>query len=378
MKVAIPKERRAFECRVAASPDTVKKLVALGAEVIVEADAGAGADLSDAVFAEAGAGIAESEAAALESADVVLKVQPPLADEPDEVGLIKQGALLIGLLAPTAEPVLVTAYAARELTTVALEYLPRISRAQSMDALSSQSNLAGYKAVLDAAVEYGRALPMMMTAAGTIAPARVLILGAGVAGLQAIATARRLGAIVAAFDVRAAVKEQVESLGARFIEVPALDETAESEDGYARDMGEEYRRRQAEIIHQTLVTTDIAICTALIPGQPAPILITEAMIADMRPGSVIVDLAVMMGGNCAGSRPGETVAVSGVKVVAHRNVPSRIAGDASALYARNLFNFLAPLIQDGDLKLDWEDEILAATVLTRGGAVVHPSLADQT
>ena len=246
-----------------------------------------------------------------------------------------------------------------------------------MDALSSQSNLAGYKAVLDAAVEYDRAMPMMMTAAGTIAPARVLILGAGVAGLQAIATARRLGAIVSAFDVRAAVKEQVESLGARFIEVPTLDETAESEDGYARDMGEEYRRRQAETIHQALATTDIAICTALIPGLPAPVLITEAMIADMRPGSVIVDLAVTMGGNCAASRAGETVAVSGVKIVAHRNVPSRIAGDASALYARNLFNFLSPLIEDGELTLDWEDEILAATVLTRGGAVVHPSLADR-
>ncbi len=377
MKVAIPKERRAFERRVAASPDTVKKLAGLGAEVVVEAGAGADANLNDAKFIEAGAHIAESEAAALENADVVFKVQPPLGEEPDEVSLMKDAALLIGLLAPTAEPGLVAAYAARGLTAVALELLPRISRAQSMDALSSQSNLAGYKAVLDAAVEYGRAMPMMMTAAGTIAPARVLILGAGVAGLQAIATARRLGAIVAAFDVRAAVKEQVESLGARFIEVPVLDETAASEDGYARDMGEDYRRRQAEIIHQTLATTDIAICTALIPGLPAPRLITEAMIADMRPGSVIVDLAVTMGGNCAASEPGEIVEVSGVKVIAHRNVPSRVAGDASALYARNLFNFLAPLIQDGDLKLDWDDEILAATVLTRGGAVVHPSLADR-
>ena len=376
MKVAVPEERREFERRVAASPDTVKKLVALGVEVMIEAGAGASANFGDAAFVEAGAAIAEGEAATLDGADVVFKVQPPLA-EPDEVGLIKDGALLIGLLAPAAEPGLVAAYAARGLTAVALEFLPRISRAQSMDALSSQSNLAGYKAVLDAAVEYDRAMPMMMTAAGTIAPARVLILGAGVAGLQAIATARRLGAIVSAFDVRAAVKEQVESLGARFIEVPTLDETAESEDGYARDMGEEYRRRQAETIHQALATTDIAICTALIPGLPAPVLITEAMIAGMRPGSVIVDLAVTMGGNCAASRAGETVAVSGVKIVAHRNVPSRIAGDASALYARNLFNFLSPLIEDGELTLDWEDEILAATVLTRGGAVVHPSLADR-
>ena len=376
MKVAIPRERRPFERRVAASPDTVKKLVALGAEVAVEAGAGAAANFNDAAFAAAAAGIAESEAAALEDADVVLKVQPPLGDQPDEIGLMKDGALLIGLLAPAAEPDLVAAYAARGLTAVALEFLPRISRAQSMDALTSQSNLAGYKAVLDAAVEYDRALPMMMTAAGTIAPARVLILGAGVAGLQAIATARRLGAIVSAFDVRAAVREQVESLGGRFIEVPALDETAESEDGYARDMGEEYRRRQAETIHQTLTATDIAICTALIPGQPAPVLITAEMIADMRPGSVIVDLAVAMGGNCAASQPGETVEVSGVRVVAHRNVPSRIAGDASALYARNLFNFLGPLIADGNLTIDLDDEILAATVLTRGGAIVHPSLAD--
>ena len=316
MKVAVPRERREFERRVAASPDTVKKLVALDAEVCVEAGAGAGANVSDAAFAEAGAAIAENEAAALDGADVVLKVQPPLAGEPDEVSLMNKGALLIGLLAPGVEPGLVAAYAARGLTAVALEFLPRISRAQSMDALSSQSNLAGYKAVLDAAVEYGRAMPMMMTAAGTIAPARVLILGAGVAGLQAIATARRLGAIVSAFDVRAAVREQVESVGARFIEVPALDETAESEDGYARDMGEEYRRRQAQTIHQTLATTDIAICTALIPGLPAPTLITEAMIADMRPGSVIVDLAVVMGGNCAASRPGETAEVRGVKIVA--------------------------------------------------------------
>ena len=376
MKVAIPRERRPFERRVAASPDTVKKLVALGAEVAVEAGAGAAANFNDAAFAAAAAGIAESEAAALEDADVVLKVQPPLGDEPDEIGLMKDGALLIGLLAPAAEPDLVAAYAAHGLTAVALEFLPRISRTQSMDALTSQSNLAGYKAVLDAAVEYDRALPMMMTAAGTIAPARVLILGAGVAGLQAIATARRLGAIVSAFDVRAAVREQVESLGGRFIEVPALDETAESEDGYARDMGEEYRRRQSETIRQTLTATDIAICTALIPGQPAPVLITAEMIADMRPGSVIVDLAVAMGGNCAASQPGETVEVSGVRVVAHRNVPSRIAGDASALYARNLFNFLGPLIADGNLTIDWDDEILAATVLTRGGAIVHPSLAD--
>ena len=377
MKIAIPKERREFERRVAASPDSVKKLVALDAEVSVESGAGAGASIGDAAFAEAGAAIAATGAAALEGADVVFKVQSPLASEPDEVGLMKKGALLIGLLAPTAEPGLAAAYAARGLTAVALEFLPRISRAQGMDALSSQSNLAGYKAVLDASVEYGRALPMMMTAAGTIAPARVLILGAGVAGLQSIATARRLGAIVAAFDVRAAVKEQVESLGARFIEVPALDETAEGEDGYARDMGEDYRRRQIEIIHQTLRTTDIAICTALIPGKPAPILITEAMVAYMRPGSVIVDLAVAMGGNCSASRPGETTEVSGVKVIAHHNVPSRIAGDASALYARNLFNFLAPLIQDGELSLDFDDEILAATVLTREGAIVHPSLAEQ-
>ena len=376
MKVAIPRERREFERRVAASPDTVKKLVALGAEVRIEAGAGAGANFGDAAFAEAGAAIADGEAAVLDGADVVFKVQPPLA-EPDEVGLMKDGALLIGLLAPAADPGLVAAYAARGLTAVALEFLPRISRAQSMDALSSQSNLAGYKAVLDAAVEYDRAMPMMMTAAGTIAPAHVLILGAGVAGLQAIATARRLGAIVSAFDVRAAVKEQVESLGARFIEVPALDETAASEDGYARDMGEEYRRRQAETIHHALSTTDIAICTALIPGLPAPTLITEAMIADMRRGSVIVDLAVTMGGNCTASRAGETVEVSGVRVVAHLNVPSRVAGDASALYARNLFNFLNPLIEDGELTLDWEDEILAATVLTRGGAVVHPSLAER-
>jgi NAD(P) transhydrogenase subunit alpha len=255
-----------------------------------------------------------------------------------------------------------------------MELMPRISRAQSMDVLSSQSNLAGYRAVIDAAEAFGRAMPMMMTAAGTMAPARVFVLGAGVAGLQAIATARRLGAIVSATDVRPAVREEIESLGARFVGLE--DAQAQSEDGYAREMSEDYLRRQSELVHETLKGQDIAICTALIPGRPAPLLISEAMVGDMKPGSVIVDLAVEAGGNCALSRPGEVVEVDGVRILGHLNVPGRIPVDASAMYAKNLLNFITPLIdsESGTLAIDWEDEIVAGTLITRDGAVVHPTL----
>ena len=376
MRIAVLKERRPAEGRVAASPDTVKKMVALGWQVAVEAGAGAGAAFPDPAYAGAGATLAPDAAAAIAGADVVLKVQRPLAagEGPfDELALLPSGATLIGLLTPYANDHL-RQYASAGLTSFAMELVPRITRAQTMDVLSSQANLAGYKAVLDAAAEFGHAFPMMMTAAGTIPPARVLVLGAGVAGLQAIATARRLGAIVSAFDVRAAAKEQVESLGASFVEVDAAAAAhAETAGGYAKEMGEDYRRRQSEKIHETLKKQDIAICTALIPGRPAPRLITEAMVRDMKPGSVIVDLAAEQGGNCELAQHGAVIERHGVRIVAHANVPSRVAADASSLYARNLLAFLTPLVDKDtkQLRVDRADEIVKATLLTTGGALVH-------
>ena len=380
MKIAIPKERRPHESRVAASPDTVTKFIGLGFEVAVESGAGDGASLPDAAFAEAGATVVADEAAALADADIVLKVQRPLIegeDGGDEVGAMKQGAMVIGTLAALQHPGDVASWEKAGLTTFSLELLPRITRAQSMDVLSSQSNLAGYKAVLDGAHEFGRAFPMMMTAAGTIPPARVLILGAGVAGLQAIATARRLGAVVSAYDVRPAVKEQVESLGAKFVEVDAAaTREAETAGGYAKEMGEDYRNKQEQVLADVLAKQDIAICTALIPGRPAPVLITEDMVKSMRPGSVIVDLAVEQGGNCPLSEYGEVVTRHGVTIVGHANVPSRLARDATAMYARNLLNFLTPLVdaETKELAIDWDDEIIKACLITRDGAIVHPSL----
>lgn len=379
-RIAIPRERRPAERRVAASPETVKKLVALGLEVAVEAGAGSGCGMSDTAFTQAGAQLAGSEEEALAAADAILKVQRPLGPgegEPDELALMASGTVLVGLLAPLAHRDQVAAYAERGLTAFALELLPRITRAQSMDALSSQANLAGYRAVLDATAEYARAMPMMVTAAGTVAPARVLVLGAGVAGLQAVATARRLGAIVSAFDVRPAVKEEVESLGATFIEMPSDQaESAQTKGGYAREMGEDYKRRQAELIREQLKKQDIVICTALIPGRPAPRLITGDMVADMKPGSVIVDLAIEAGGNSAHAKKDEIVEVGGVRIVAHSNMPSRIAVDASHLYARNLLNFITPMIdaKSGNLAIDREDEIVQGALLTCDGEVVHPLL----
>jgi NAD(P) transhydrogenase subunit alpha len=380
MKIAIPKERRPGERRVAATPDTVKKLIALGAEVAVENGAGAGAAIADGEFAAAGAQMAGDAAAALGEADLVFKVQRPLTggDEgADEVALMKRGAVLVAMLAPYTDRALLDALAVAGITAFAMELMPRISRAQSMDVLSSQSNLAGYKAVLDATNEFGRALPMMMTAAGTIAPARVMVMGAGVAGLQAIATARRLGAIVSATDVRPVAKEQVESLGATFVMVES-EESAETEGGYAKEMSEDYKRRQAELVGETLRKQDIAICTALIPGRPAPLLISEDIVKAMKPGSVIVDLAAEAGGNCALTKPGEVVEAHGVKIVGHLNVPSRIAVDASALYAKNLLNFITPQIDadSGALAIDWEDETVSGTLVTRDGAIVHPAFKE--
>jgi H+-translocating NAD(P) transhydrogenase subunit alpha len=379
MKVAVVKERRAFEHRVAASPDTVKRMIGMGLQVVVESGAGEGAWYRDAAFAEAGASIAADEATALGDADIVLKVQRPLIGGEggiDELALFKRGAVLIGLLQPAQNPADAEAYAGAGIAAFAMELVPRITRAQTMDVLSSQANLAGYKAVIDAAAEFGRAFPMMMTAAGTIKAARILVMGAGVAGLQAIATGRRLGGIVSATDVRAAAKEQVESLGATFITVDeAAARTAETAAGYAREMGEDYQRRQRERITEALKRSDIVICTALIPGRKAPVLLTSAMVTVLAAGSIIVDLAVEAGGNVEGSRPDETVLTpNGVKIIGPANMPSRIAADASQLYARNLLSFLALLVTDKELKIDTADEIIKATLLTENGAVVNPLL----
>jgi NAD(P) transhydrogenase subunit alpha len=380
MIISVAKERRADERRVAVSPDTAKRLVGMGHEVVVESGAGAGAAFGDAAYEAAGARIAPDAAAALGAGDIVLKVQRPLraGEGPlDELALIKRGAVLIALLQPLQRRDDVEAYAKAGIAAFAMELVPRITRAQSMDVLSSQANLAGYKAVLDAAGEFGRAMPMMMTAAGTIAPARVLVMGTGVAGLQAIATARRLGGVVSATDVRLAAKEQVESLGATFLVVDLEAMKAmETAGGYAKEMGEDFARRQREHVTEALKKTDIVICTALIPGRKAPVLITRAMVAVMRPGSVIVDLAVEQGGNVEGSELGKTVtSENGVAIIGHANVPSRIAVDASQLYAKNLLAFLALLVdKDKSLKIDTADEIVKATLLTRDGKIVHPQL----
>ena len=373
MIIGIPKERRQGERRVAASPDTAKRLIAMGHEIVVEAGAGAGAAFTDTAYTAAGAKLGDSKAAL--GADIVLKVQRPL---PDEIAAMKKGAVLVANLAPLQHKDEIAALAQAGIVAFAMELVPRITRAQSMDVLSSQANLAGYKAVLDAAEQFGRAMPMMMTAAGTIAPARVLVMGAGVAGLQAIATAKRLGAIVSATDVRYAAKEQVESLGATFLAVDLEAMKAmETAGGYAKEMGEDFARRQREHVTEALKKIDIVICTALIPGRKAPVLITKDMIAVMRTGSVIVDLAVEQGGNVEGNKPDEIVTTAnGVSIIGHANMPSRIAVDASALYARNLFAFLGLILtKEKTLKIDDADEIVKATLLTRDGKIVHPQLA---
>ena len=379
MKIAIPRERRTHEKRVAASPDTVKKYVDLGFDVVVESGAGDGARFSDSAFEAAGAVVVADPAATLGDADIVLHVQPPLIEgenEVDELALMNEGTILLGMLAPTESTARIEAYKKHKITALALELMPRLSRAQIMDGLSSQSNLMGYRAVIDAAYEFTRAFPMMMTSAGTVAPARVVVLGAGVAGLQAIATARRLGAVVGAFDVRPSAKEEVESLGGRFIEVEDPDETIAKGDVYAKEMGEDYQRRQRATLHSAMVDADIVICSALIPGKKAPLLITEEMVEDMKPGSIIVDLAASSGGNCEFSKEGQTVDVNGVKIVAHFNVPSRTAVDSSSLYARNLLNFVSTFVnrETKAIDIDWDDELIQGTLLTRDGAIVHPLL----
>jgi H+-translocating NAD(P) transhydrogenase subunit alpha len=373
MKIAVLRETAEGECRVAASPETVKKFNSLGANVAVETGAGANASISDAAFAEAGATVAD-RAATLKNADLILSVQGPDAAE---LKGVTTGAGLIGILSPFANRARVDGYAKAGLVAMAMEFVPRITRAQSMDVLSSQANLAGYKAVLDAAAEYGRAFPMMMTAAGTISAARVFVMGVGVAGLQAIATARRLGAVVSATDVRAAVKEQIESLGAKAIFVDKVAGIeGEGSGGYATEMSDEYKAAQAELVSSHIAKQDIVITTALIPGRPAPRLISDAQIASMRPGSVIVDLAVESGGNVEGAVAGQVTTVHGVKIVGHRNVPSRLAADTSALYARNLFTFVSTFWDKEANAPVWtpDDEIINGVTLTGAGAVVHPNL----
>ena len=379
MKIGVVKERRPNERRCAVSPDTVKKYVGLGAEVLVETGAGAGCSVPDGAYEAAGAKIVPDARAALSDADVVLKVQRPLTAAeggPDELSLMKRGALLAAILNPYGAKDQIAGYAGAGIVACAMELMPRISRAQNMDVLSSQSNLAGYKAVLDAAAEFGRAFPMMMTAAGTVAPARVFVMGVGVAGLQAIATARRLGAIVSATDVRPATKEQVTSLGATFVAVEDEEfKQAETAGGYAKEMSDAYKAKQAALVAEHIKKQDVIITTALIPGRKAPVLVTEDMVKSMKPGSVIVDLAVEQGGNCPLSELGKVVEKHGVTLVGHANVPSRLAGDATSLYARNLLNFLALLIdkETKGLKINWEDEIVKGVALTRDGQIIHPN-----
>ncbi|TRW17619.1 Re/Si-specific NAD(P)(+) transhydrogenase subunit alpha [Glacieibacterium frigidum] len=373
MRIAVLRETADAEARVAATPETVKKFIALGATVAVEAGAGAGANLSDQLYTDAGATVGD-RAATIAGADLIAAVQGPDASS---LGGAKPGAVLAAILSPFADRARIDAYAAAGIDALAMEFMPRITRAQSMDVLSSQSNLSGYKAVIDAAEAYGRAFPMMMTAAGTISAARVFVMGVGVAGLQAIATARRLGALVSATDVRAATKEQIESLGAKAIFVEKVAGIqGEGSGGYATEMSDEYKAAQAELVSSHIAKQDIVITTALIPGRPAPRLISDAQLATMRPGSVIVDLAVESGGNVEGSKVGETAVVHGVKIIGHRNSASRLAADASALYSRNVYNFIAAFWDKDAGTAVWnpEDEIVKGVTLTRGGAVVHERL----
>jgi H+-translocating NAD(P) transhydrogenase subunit alpha len=373
MKIAVPAEIDAAEPRVAATPDTVKKLKALGAEVIVETGAGVKSGILDADYEAAGAAIGATAAFVVNDADVVLKVRRPTADE---LTHYKRGALVLAIMDPYGNEAALADMAKAGVVGLAMELMPRITRAQVMDVLSSQANLAGYRAVIDGAAEFGRAFPMMMTAAGTVPAAKVFVMGVGVAGLQAIATARRLGGIVTATDVRPAVKEQVASLGAKFIAVEDEEfKQAETAGGYAKEMSKEYQAKQAALVADHIKKQDIVITTALIPGRPAPRLISADMVKSMKPGSVIVDLAVERGGNVEGAQAGTVADVNGVKIVGYTNVPGRLAASASGLYAKNLLAFIDILVDKKEKKLavNWDDEIVKATALTKDGAVVHPN-----
>src|ERR1017187_900081 len=370
MLIAIARESEANEPRVAATPETVKKLKALGAEVSVARGAGLASGILDADFEAAGATIGDNVS---KDADVVLKVRRP---GPSELAAYRQGALVIAIMDPYGNEAALKQMADAGIIAFAMELMPRITRAQSMDVLSSQANLAGYRAVIDAAGEYGRALPMMMTAAGTVPAAKVFVMGVGVAGLQAIATARRMGAIVTATDVRPATKEQVESLGAKFLAVEDDEfKNAQTAGGYAKEMSKEYQAKQAALVAEHIKKQDIVITTALIPGRPAPRLISKEMVASMRAGSVIIDLAVERGGNVEGAKPGTIAVVGGVRIVGHLNVAGRLPASASALYAKNLYTFVETLIDKKEKKLaiNWDDEIVKGTALTRDGAIIHPN-----
>ncbi len=374
MRIAVITESAPNETRVAATPETVKKLIGLGATFSVEAGAGLRSGVTDEEYVSAGATIAKTAKAAMKDAQVVLKVRRP---EAAEIAAMPKGALILAIMDPYGNDDALKAMADQGLAAFAMEFMPRITRAQVMDVLSSQANLAGYRAVIDAAEEYGRAMPMMMTAAGTVPAAKVFIMGVGVAGLQAIATARRLGAVVTATDVRPATKEQVESLGAKFVAVEDEEfKQAETAGGYAKEMSKEYQAKQAALVASHIAKQDIIITTALIPGRPAPKLVSAEMVASMRPGSVIIDLAVERGGNVVGAEAGKIVTTAnGVKIVGHPNVPGRLAATASSLYAKNLFAFLETMIDKSAkaLAVKWDDELVKATNLTRDGAVVHPN-----
>jgi len=376
MRLAVLKERRASETRVAATPETVKRLVGLGLTVAIESGAGASTAIPDADFAAAGAEITSDPPSTLADASIVFAVQTPL---PEILALIPRGALLVCIVNAFAEPGIVAALAQAGIDAAAMELLPRITRAQAMDVLSSQANLAGYRAVIEAAGAFQRGFPMMMTAAGTVPPARLFVIGAGVAGLQAIATARRLGGIVSATDVRPAAKEEIRSLGANFVGVEDA-ETAQQTGAYAREVSDDFRRKQAELMATTIAKNDIVVCTALVMGRRAPVIVTAAMVASMRPGSIIVDLAADAGGNCESTIPGErTVTANGVTILGYQNWPGRIPVAASSLYARNLLTFLSTF-WDKDAKaprLPPDDDIVRGVMLTRGGAVVHPQFAEQ-
>jgi NAD(P) transhydrogenase subunit alpha len=365
------RETRPGETRAALTPETARKLAGLGCTVVVEAGAGLGASIPDADYAEAGAEIALDARAALQGAQLIFGVRAP-----EPVDAVPAGAVVVAMLNAYVERETVAALAGQGATAFAMEFVPRITRAQAMDVLSSQANLAGYRAVIEAAGAYGKGFPMMMTAAGTVAPAKVFVMGAGVAGLQAIATARRLGAVVTATDVRPAAKEQVESLGAKFVAVQDEEfRSAETAAGYAKEMSAEYQAKQAALVADHVKKQDIVITTALIPGRAAPKLLSAEHVATMRPGSVIVDMAVEQGGNAAGSRADDVVATeNGVTIVGFTNLAARIADDATALYARNLLSFAGLLIKDGELRPDFDDEILKAALITRDGQVVHPAL----
>jgi len=372
MKIAVLKETLAGETRVAATPETVKKIVGLGHSIAVQTGAGVASSATDQAYRDAGATVADEVIA---GADLVFKVRRPTESE---IAAMRPGAGLCALVEPYGDAAQVQRFADAKIAALAMELVPRISRAQSMDALSSQANLAGYRAVIEAAELYGRAFPMMMTAAGTVAAAKTFIMGVGVAGLQAIATARRLGAIVSATDVRPATKEQVASLGAKFVAVEDEEfKQAETAAGYAKPMSAEYQAKQAALVAEHIAKQDVVITTALIPGRPAPVLVTEAMARSMRPGSVIVDLAVAQGGNCPLSKPDELVIENGVKIMGFTNLPARLPADSSSLYAKNLLALL-PLLTDKETKAfapAWDDEIIKGAMLTRDGAVVHPSFA---